>query len=153
VRSRCWIPFRAVTLSVAAAVLISAAGCASPPRIPFVRSDTSYTVAQAEEYARSIPLGSVSSLKTEQATEARSSALAALRMQGAEAGKVADLLTKGFPTRSRAVPVRVEAAAVAGKPAYIVVEATGRAGGTLTSRRVWVFDATSGAIMSSASFQ
>jgi hypothetical protein len=153
VRSRCWIPLPATALSIAAALLLPAAGCAPGPQIPFVRSDKSYTIAQAEEYARSIPLGTISSTKTDQATEARSKTLAALRMQGSEAAKVADLLTKGFPVQSRAVPVRVEAATVDGRPAYIVVEVTGRPGGTLTSRRVWVFDASSGAVMGSASFQ
>ena len=152
-RFRTSIPFRAAALSVAAAILVPAAGCWSGPQVRFVRSDASYTVAQAEESGRSVSLGEASSVKTEQATEARRKALSGLRQQGSDAARVADLLTKGFPAQSRSVPVQVEAASVDGKPAYIVVEATGRPGGTLISRRVWVFDAAAGTVMGSASFQ
>jgi hypothetical protein len=152
-RFRSSIPFRAAALSIAAAILVPATGCVSGPQVPFVRSDKSYTVSQAQEWARSISLGAASSIQTDQATEARQKALAALRVQGTEPGRAADMLTRGFPAQSRAVPVRVEAATVAGRPAYIVVEATGRPGGTLTSRRVWVFDAATGAVMGSASYK
>jgi hypothetical protein len=153
VHCRTWIPFRVATLSIAAAVLVTVTGCAAGPQVTFVRSGASYTVSQAEENGRATALGAASAIKAEQATEARQKALAALRVQGTEPGIVAEFLTRGFPAQSRAVPVRVEAATVEGKPAYIVVEATGRPGGMLTSRRVWVFDAASGAVIGSASYR
>jgi hypothetical protein len=152
VRSRTSIPLRVAALSLTVVAALQAAGCWSAPRVSFEHSDASYTVTQAEQFGRSVSLAGASSIKTEQATAERQKALAELRRLGSEPAAVADMLTKDFPQQSRAVPVSVTAATVSGVPAYVVVEATGRPGGTLTSRRVWVFDASSGAVMGSASY-
>ena len=108
-------------------------GCSSADPV-YVSKGTSYTAAT---------IASVFDIAdtTEPATESallRHSALAALRRSGADASAVADLLTRSFPSDTRGVPVYVERATFDGKPAVVVVEATGPSGGHLDSKRIWV---------------
>ncbi len=132
---------------------LTLAACSSAPVVTIVRTSATYTIPQAEQSARSVSLGSVAGSSADSAPAARQKALASLRRQGSEGQKIADLLTKGFPATTRAVPVHVEAATVDGRPAYIVVEASGPAGGTLETRRVWVFDGEKGTVLGSAAFR
>jgi hypothetical protein len=63
------------------------------------------------------------------------------------------LLTQGFPTRTAAVPVRVEIARVDGVRSVIVVEATTGTAGTLDRRRLWVFAIDTGKILGTGSYR
>jgi hypothetical protein len=83
----------------------------------------------------------------------RANVLADLRTRGSLGRRAADLLTIGFPARTASVPVLVRACLVDGKDAILVVEAYGSPGGTLTHRRLWVFDRVSGALLLAASFR
>jgi hypothetical protein len=76
-----------------------------------------------------------------------------LRATDEDGRRVADLLTKDFPADTRSVPVLVEAAQVAGRDAWIVVEAYATEGERLSGRRLWVFDRTDGAIITSSAFR
>ncbi len=150
---RSWIPFRGFAVATALFAALLVAACSAGPDVTLVNKSASYTVAQAEEAARSASLGAISGTSADAAPQVRQQVLASLRRHGAEGQKVADYLTKGFPADTLAVPVRVESANVDGMPAYIVLEATGRAGGPMTGRRVWVFSQSDGAVIASASYR
>jgi hypothetical protein len=150
-RSHHWIPLRTLGVACALAVFLLA-GCAGS-RLTVGESTASYTMKQAEELARTTPVGSTSSVNTNAAVDLRQQTLVDLRRQGAKGSTVADLLTKGFPAETPAVPILAESATVDGRPSILVVEATPGAGGKLTSRRLWVFDTKTGQVTGSASFR
>ena len=88
----------------------------------------------------------ISGRSSSDAIDLRHDMLTSLRNRGGEAATAADLITKTFPANTRGVPVYVERATVSGKPAYLIVEATGRDDGKLTDKRLWVID-SSGTIL------
>ena len=134
--------------------LAAAAGCAPRPALPaVVDAGARYTTAQVEEAANATPLGAAASLTVEQAPAQRQSALAGLRRTGPVGVSAADLLTRMFPASTAAVPVHIEHATVDGIDALIVVEAAQGKAGTLTTRRVWILDDRTGAVIDSASFR
>jgi hypothetical protein len=151
VRSPQWIPFSRLGVACALAALLLT-GCGGP-RLTVVDSGKIYTARQAEDLARATEVGATGSISADSAAAARQRTLIELRRQGGEGPRVADLLTRGFPARTQAVPVLVQKAKVDGRDAILVVEATPGAGGRLTSRRLWVFDATTGTVLDSASFR
>jgi hypothetical protein len=104
----------------------------------YVDAGTAHTKATALAVLSQADTSAVSSHPTSDGSKLRHDALAALRRQGAKASAVADLLTRAFPSDTRGVPVYVERATYDGKPAVLVVEATGPDSGSLNSRRLWV---------------
>jgi hypothetical protein len=85
--------------------------------------------------------------------DARVDVLVWLRGRGSSGERAASLLTKGFPERTAAVPVLVRVAKVDGVRAVIVVEAIGETNGPLDARRLWVFEYSSGRLVSSSTYR
>jgi hypothetical protein len=110
-------------------------------------------LAAVEQLARATDISSVSSIDVADAPDIRDEVLRDLRTRGAVGDRAATLLTRGFPPRTAAIPVLVRASLVDGSAALIVVEASGDPTGRLIHRRLWVFDATSGAVVHAAAFK
>lgn len=139
-----------IAVALALPLLVSCA----PSRAPLLVHGDDLTMQQAMDVARTADVSKVKDVDVEDASEARSQALVAIRREGGEeAGRLADLLTRDFPENTRSVPVLVEDATVDGVPAWIVVEAWGGRTGRLTHRRVWVFSRDNGRLLRSASFR
>ncbi len=83
-----------------------------------------------------------------EATDRRHDALTALRAQGGGAAKAATLITASLPAETRGVPYYAEWATFDSTPALVVLEVTGRKGGPLADRRVWVLDKTGAVLFS-----
>jgi hypothetical protein len=114
-------------------------GCGRASRIQFIPDGGTYAADGLAEALADADPGRAAKVETSEAAEVRQDALANLRTHGAEAGKLADVLTSEFPTDTAAVPFRVEHGTYADKDAWIVFEAWGDAEGKLIHRRVWVF--------------
>ncbi|HEX9092591.1 MAG TPA: hypothetical protein VF902_01285 [Coriobacteriia bacterium] len=145
-----------LAIGSAIAVAVSAlvfAGCASRPEVTFVADGAARSYAQVEAAARSVDLAPVAGITVEDAPDVRTDVLVYLRGRGAEGDRAASLLTKGFPTRTAAVPVHVEVARIDGVRSLIAVEAFGDASGDLRHRRLWVFDYATGELLHSAAFR
>ncbi len=127
------------TLAVIAAVAVAAvllAGCA--PKSPaYVENGKDYDRSAAITLLASVDTGHLADQPTTDGPKLRHAALAALRRHGATASKVADLLTKTFPSDTAGVPLYVERGSFDAKPAVVVVEATGPTSGRLSSKRIW----------------
>jgi hypothetical protein len=129
------------------------AGCSSTPAVDLVLDEHEYASWEVERMAEEVDLSSVDGIDASEAAEVRTDVLVELRQQGDEGEAVADLLTIGFPERTDAIPVLAERAVVDDVPSWVVVEAYGEDEGPLGHRRVWVFDAETGAVTLSASFR
>lgn len=140
---------RAVALTLAALLLFALSGCASSPDTELRTEPLALTVDEALALADEADAGRAGGVDVEDASEARSEALAGLRKRGEEGEQVADLLTAGFPGDLASVPILAQAAVIDGEEAWVVVEAYGDAEGALTHRRVWVF-ASDGTIITTA---
>jgi hypothetical protein len=112
-------------------------GCARRGPV-YADTGTPHTKATALVVLSNADTAAIASRPTTDGIKLRHDALAALRRQGAKASEVADLLTRTFPSDTSGVPVYVERATFGGKPAVLVVEATGPGSGSLNSKRVWV---------------
>ena len=141
----------AVALVSLACATILVAGCGRIPTTDFVADGGSYTGESLRETLTEADLSGFAKIETADASAAREDALVGLRRRGDDASDVATLLTRGFPERTAAVPALVEGAEFEGVEAWVVIEAWGEEGGSLTHRRVWVFDRSSGQILWSAS--
>ena len=140
-----------------AAVLASLAlaACGRPAATPTVRFETGgapLTSAAAEALAASTDISAFASVTSTDAPALRAEVLEQLRAKGDAGVRAAELLTKGFTARTASVPVLVRLCAVDGIDAVVVVETFGDAGTTLTHRRLWIFDRTTGALLRAASF-
>jgi hypothetical protein len=138
---------------VALVLTAVAAGCAARYELRFETSGSPLTGPQAEQLAATTDISTLASVTTTDAIVMRTKVLSDLRTRGELGQRTADLLTVGFPERTAAVPVLVRACTVDGVEAVLVVEAFGEEGGTLTHRRLWVFDRASGGILRAASFR
>lgn len=141
-----------VPIAVVFLLITAAAGCAARYELRFETSGSPLTGPQAEQLAATTDISTLASVTTTDAVAMRTKVLSDLRTRGELGQRTADLLTVGFPERTAAVPVLVRACAVDGVDAVLVVEAFGGVGGTLTHRRLWVFDRASGQILRAASF-
>jgi predicted small lipoprotein YifL len=122
-------------LAAVAAALMT--GCASKGPV-YVDSGVNHTSATALALLAKADASAVASKPTSEGAKLRHEALAALRRNGAAASSVADLLTRTFPSSTSGVPVYVERGSYEGKPAVLVVEATGPKSGSLSTKRLWV---------------
>ncbi len=129
------------------------AGCRSQNKVEFVPNGAPTSTAAIEKAAQKIDLSAVADVDVADAPRARTDALVWLRGEGATGVRAATLLTRGFPDRTAAVPVYVEAADVDGVRSIIVVEAFGGQTGPLAYRRLWIFDFASGRLLLSTSYR
>jgi len=139
----------ALALAALAAVAVLA-GC-SPKGPAFVDAGNSYDQTSVAALAESVDTTALAGTPSEKAEDLRHDALTALRSRGGSAVAVADMVTKTFSAETRAVPVYFERATFNGKPAVIMVEAAGPAGGTLSARRIWVLDEEGGVLFMGSS--
>lgn len=130
-----------------------ATGCTPRFQVRLESNGPALTSATARQLAAATGIGALASVTTTDAVAMRATVLADLRARGSLGQRAAELLTAGFPAKTASVPVLVRACRVDGTDAILVVEAYGSAGGTLTHRRLWVFDRSSGALLLAASFR
>ena len=146
---------RARLALVAVLASLALAACGRPATTPTLRFEAHgapLTSTAAAALAASTDIAPLASVTSTDAPAVRTKMLGVLRAKGDAGARAADLLTKGFPASTASVPVLVRLCRVDGVDAVVVVEAFGDAGGTLTHRRLWIFDRTSGALLRAASF-
>jgi len=114
-------------------------GCAAKGPV-YVDQGTSYDKKSALKILAQADSSAVMAEPASRGSKLRHGALASLRGKGAPASRVADLLTRTFPSDTSGVPVYVERASYDDKPAVVVVEATGPDSGTLSGKRLWILD-------------
>jgi hypothetical protein len=132
------IPRAALGATLAAFVVLALlSGCSSKGPV-YVDEGASYNADTALEALQKADASALATKATADGVKLRHDALAALRREGTNASAVADLLTRTFPSTTSGVPVYVERGTFNNTPAVIVVEATGPASGTLSSKRLWV---------------
>lgn len=136
---------RAMTALVAVLVLFAVPGCTSSEPV-WVDSDATYTTSNLAGVFDKADISKYKDQPVAKSAELRQKALTALRMEGQQASRAADLITKILPVGSSGVPVYVERATVGGQPAYILVEAIGPTGGQLRVKRMWAL-ADTGAVL------
>lgn len=124
----------ALVVTIAVASLV---GCARKGPV-FVDAGVAHTKASALSILAQADTAQVASRPTAEGSKLRHDALAALRRQGSTASAAADLLTRAFPSDTSGVPVYVERGTYEGKPAVLIVEATGPSSGSLNAKRLWV---------------
>ena len=139
-----------VTMTLAAVLM---AGCARRPALSFDPSGPTMTATEADALAQGADIGSFERLPSEDAERERATALAELRTKGAKGEEAARLLTEGFPSAVRSVPVIVRYCTFESTAAVVVVEAFGDEGSTLRHRRLWVFRRVDGSVMRASSFR
>lgn len=139
-----------VVLAVSATILVS--GCARP-LVDYRPDGGSMTFLEAEDLARATDVSGVADVKLADAPAKRTEVLTSLRTKGADGVRAAELLTEGFPVPNSAVPVLVMIAKVDGVRSLVAVEAYKGSDGTLSRRRLWVFDLKTGAVVRSATFR
>ena len=140
-----------VTISLLAMTMALAA-CGVRTGVVFEAKAGALTMAQVEQKARTVSLGSAAGVDKADAPSAREKVLVDLRTRGAKGQRAAVLLTKDFPQNTPSVPVWVGAASVDGVPSIIAIEAYPNKRGRLEWRRLWVFDEGSGAVRLAASY-
>jgi hypothetical protein len=148
IRARVAVP--ALALAVLLSTLV-ASGCSGVPT-SWVPDGGALTSAQVDELAKNTDLSSASAVSIADAPDRRTEVLVWLRRRGADGGRAASLLTKGFPDRTEAIPVLVELAMVDGVRSLVVVEAAPGVEGELTAKRLWLFRFESGTLVRSATF-
>lgn len=141
-----------LTLAVLLLLLVLAVGCSSAD-LEFIPTGGEYTRQEAQDAAAAIDIEPVRDVTSADAPEMRSERLESLRSNGTEASALADALTRDFPSETAAVPLRVEAASVDGVDVWLVFEAWGDEGGTLTHRRLWILDREALTVIGSSSFR
>lgn len=146
---------RCALVALLLATVLALGGCATarPFRLIYVPSGAAISDIQAHRLASTTDISALASVTTTDAPALRDTVLRDLRTRGALGQRAADLLTQGFPARTAAVPALVRFCTVDGVSAVVVVEAFGDAHGTLTHRRLWIFDRSTGAIIGAASFR
>jgi hypothetical protein len=142
-----------IVILASLALAVTACGRTEKPlTVRFETSGSAITSKAAEALAASTDISAFASVTSTDAPALRTTMLGQLRARGDAGARAAELLTAGFPVSTPSVPVLVQVRPVDGVSAILVVEAYGDAGGTLTHRRLWVFDRVTGAMMRAASF-
>jgi len=123
-------------LGLATAVLL--ASCAPAHRVTYIPEGGSYTVDDLARLLDEADLGAAVRIDTSDAVDERQSTLADLRREGDDTGRLADTLTLDFPA---------DLATYEGAEAWVVIEAWGEEGGSLTHRQLWVLSYDDGAVL------
>ena len=142
---------RSTRVIVALIALVALVACGRAG-LEYIPNGSTYTLKQAEEMASSVALLGVDSISAEEALKLRQERLSELRAEGTGPSRLADTLTRDFPSDTSSVPIRVESATVDGRSVWLVVEAWGDKDGSLTRRRLWIFDSTSFVVVWASSF-
>lgn len=125
-------------IACVSALLLALTACAGRYAPRFIPNGSAHTAASALRLLDEPAPSTLTRLAADDAEQARQAALTALRRRGELGTSVARLLTETFPSSGRGVPYRVERGRFDGAACWIVLEATGRPGGTLDGRRLWV---------------
>lgn len=139
-----------VTLLVATLMLVT--GCADSG-LEYIPSGGTYSMQEAQTLASNTSIDAVKDTKTSDAPALRSKRLATLRAEGPDGTALADALTLDFPSDTASVPLRIESALVDGDAVWLIIEAWGDKGGTLTHRRMWLLDRQDLQVVGSSSFR
>lgn len=129
------VPICLLATVLTLAVLLVGCGDSGPT---FVDRHGSYTKASALALLSAADTSRFSGRPTSDADSLRHASLTALRRHGASASAAADLITRTLPTAAHGVPAYVELASFGRVPATVLIEATGPAGGMLSTKRLWV---------------
>jgi hypothetical protein len=127
------------------------AACAPKAHLNFIPEGASYTGDGLSEALDEADQGRLADMATEDAVDARRAVLTDLRREGQDAAALADILTTEFPTDVPAVPFRVERGSYEDADAWVVFEAWGDPGDSLQHKRVWVFSAEDGSLLTAQS--
>ena len=133
------MPSLMLLLAVLALFAVSApalVGC-GPTGPEWVEHGGTYTTGSLATLYTKADISKLASQTPTNVSKLRHDALTGLRQRGAAAAAAADLITKTLPSDTRGVPVYVEKAVVGGQPAVVVIEATGRVNGPLSTKRLW----------------
>ena len=146
---------RLIRIAAVASLALVLAACTRPATSPTVRFESggaALTSKEAEALAASTDITAFASVTSAEAPALRTAMLGQLRAKGDAGVRAAQALTTGFPVSTPSVPVLVQLRPVDGVDAIVVVEAYGDTGGTLTHRRLWIFNRATGALLRAASF-
>ena len=141
-----------LSIALAALTVFAPSGC-SRAAVEYIPEGGVYTLADAQERARSLDVRGADAIETDKAASERVDRLVYLRRQDDQAAALADALTSGFPTENASVPVLAEHATVDGRPVWLIVELWGEPGAKLTHRRLWLLDDQTLEIVNSSSFR
>jgi hypothetical protein len=134
-----------IFLGLLLVAVVLGTGC-SPKGPAWVDAGNDYSSSNVSSVYSRADISSLSAQSAADTAQARHDALTELRKRGGAASSAADLITKTLPSNERGIPVYVERATFGGKPAILLVEAIGPAGGKLNTKRLWVFSDT-GAVL------
>jgi hypothetical protein len=115
-------------------------GCAATGP-EFIEPGSAYTTETVRAALDAPAPAKLNAAQTSDAAKLRHDSLLALRSKGDNARRAADILTETFSKDTSGVPYRIEIATLGGRPVYVVSEAVGRPGQSLTGRRLWVLEA------------
>lgn len=118
-------------------VVLALAGCASEGPV-FVDDGSSYTADSAIRLLETSDSGDLAEQDAARSEDLRNDALAELRSENGKPRQAAELITEAFSGVSRGVPYYVEAARFGDEDCLLILEATGREPGTLSTRTLWV---------------
>lgn len=138
-----------LVLALLAALAIPA--CAARARATYIPEGGDYVAEDLPVALEEPAPDRISRITVDDAPAVRQEVLADLRTHGDEAARLADVLTSEFPTDVAAVPYVVERGTFDSEPAWIVFEAWGDAGESMTLRRVWVFSRNDLSVMAADS--
>lgn len=141
----------AAALSLVALLAVLPLGCSGGPKARLVDEGARYVRDDLAGLLADADVAAAEKISTDEVANVRKEVLVDLRLQGDDGSAVADLLTRGFPADTAAVPVIVELAEFEGKDSWVIIEVWGDESGTLDHRRIWVFDRETGALVASAS--
>lgn len=147
------LPRRTALLASAMFLVLTATACAQQFAIRLETDAPPMTAAETDRLAESTDTGALDDLSPAEAPVTRARLLSDLRTRGEHGTAAAELLTKGFPDETAAVPVLVRFCSVDGTAAVVVVEAYGTDGKGLPHRRLWVFDRAAGTVIRASSFR
>jgi len=130
-------------IAVALFALLTLPGCQDTAHVSYIPEGGEYSADDLEALLDGADMESAQRTDPEGIAEARQQALADLRTHGDGASALADALTSQFPVDVNAVPIEVHHAVYEDEPAWIVVEAWGDPGASLSDVRLWVFSTES----------
>lgn len=115
-------------------------GC-STARPTFVDDNAVYTADSAIKLLESSNSGELADAPFADTEKLRQEALSDLRRHGGAAREAAKTITRAFSNSPRGVPYYVERIRYGKTSGWLLLEAAGRNGGKLSTRRLWVVDA------------
>lgn len=129
-----------IIISVLCALVLISTGCTSD-KFAFIDEGAAYDADSAIALLESSDSGRLARESTSSADRLRQKALTALRNQSDTAADAARTITRSFPRTAASVPFRVERATFDNTDCWVILEASGRSGGRLSDRRLWVLSA------------